>query len=254
MAVEIALTPDSWWEIDVSDQVKAAREAGFTSLGIKAEQADDGARAMFDAAGLRCHEVLALIITDNEAATLRSAAHNAAAAEKMGAPWVTTIFHSPITDDIRRLVARCAATFAEAGVRMAVEFHPFGPVTSIRDGLDMVDAAGAGAGAALLVDTWHFFFGDSTWSDLEELPLDKIAFIQFDDAPPPESDDLVRETQDRRVMPGDGTLDLARFASTMLDRGFDGLVSVEVLSAELRALPVSEFAARAYAATRPYWS
>src|SRR6476659_3000044 len=84
MAVEIALTPDSWWEIDVSDQVKAAREAGFTSLGIKAEQADDGARAMFDAAGLRCHEVLALIITDNEAATLRSAAHNAAAAERMG--------------------------------------------------------------------------------------------------------------------------------------------------------------------------
>lgn len=44
----------------------------------------------------------------------------------------------------------------------------------------------------------------------------------------------------RSAMPGDGTSGLARFASAMLARGWSGLVSVEVLSADLRKLPVSK--------------
>jgi len=44
-----------------------------------------------------------------------------------------------------------------------------------------------------------------------------------------------------------------RFASSLLDRGWAGLVSVEVLSAELRQLPVSEFARWAYQSTARYW-
>ena len=55
-------------------------------------------------------------------------------------------------------------------------------------------------------------------------------------------------------MPGDGTCDLDRFAATLHGRGFAGYVSVEVLSAELRTLPVPEFLQRAFAATARYWS
>jgi sugar phosphate isomerase/epimerase len=62
------------------------------------------------------------------------------------------------------------------------------------------------------------------------------------------------ETTNRRAMPGDGFLQLDRFASTLLDRGWDGMVSVEVLSDQLRAMPVADFAQRAYDATTPYWS
>jgi sugar phosphate isomerase/epimerase len=251
MAVELALTPDIRWEIDLDGQVDAARDAGFTSLGIFADRAGDDARSMFRSADLRCHEVLALVITDNEEATLESAERAAAAAETMGAPWVTTIFHSPLRTTTPRLVARCAATMAEAGAGMAVEFHPFGPVTSIRDGLEVVGSAGAGAG--LLIDSWHFFVGDSTWTDLEQVLVDAIAYVQFDDAPEPASEDLMSETMNHRVMPGAGTFALERFASTLLDRGFDGVVSVEVLSSELLALPVSEFARRAYRASARYW-
>lgn len=252
MAVRLALSPDVSWGIDVEEQVKVVRDAGFSSLGIQADWVGPESRRTFDDAGLRCHEILALVISDNEEATLRSATQKAAAAAAMGAPWVTTIFHGPITDVTRRLVARCAAAIAEAGAGLAVEFHPLCAVTNIGAGLDLVDAAGFGAG--LLIDSWHFFFGDSTWDDLEQVPLDRIAYIQFDDAPPPQSDDLLRETQQRRVMPGDGTLDLDRFASTLLDRGFEGVVSVEVLSEELRSLPAAEFAERAFAASRRYWS
>ena len=61
------------------------------------------------------------------------------------------------------------------------------------------------------------------------------------------------ETLNRRAMPGDGDFELERFASTLLERGWQGLVSVEVLSRDLRQLPVDEFAGRAYETTARYW-
>jgi sugar phosphate isomerase/epimerase len=57
----------------------------------------------------------------------------------------------------------------------------------------------------------------------------------------------------RRALPGVGTLALDRFATMLLQRGWDGLVSVEVLSAQLRALPADEALRRLHAATAPYW-
>src|SRR5438046_1843164 len=119
MAVELALTPDLRRDVEVEGQVDAARQAGFTSLGIFADRAGEGARSTCGSAGMRCHEVLALVITDNEEATLASAKRSADAAATMGASWVTTIFHSPINADTPALVARCAAAIADAGAGMA---------------------------------------------------------------------------------------------------------------------------------------
>jgi sugar phosphate isomerase/epimerase len=88
------------------------------------------------------------------------------------------------------------------------------------------------------------------------MPLERIAYVQFSDAlPPAENSSAMAETLHRRTLPGDGTLDLRRFAHVLRERGWDGLVSVEVLSAALRErLPVGEFAAAAGAATARYWS
>ncbi|MFG1933543.1 hypothetical protein ACGFK1_23290 [Mycobacterium sp. NPDC048908] len=49
-------------------------------------------------------------------------------------------------------------------------------------------------------------------------------------------------------------LPLDRIATTLLDRGWDGTVSVEVLSAELRQLPVDVLVERLYTTTASYWS
>jgi sugar phosphate isomerase/epimerase len=137
---------------------------------------------------------------------------------------------------------------------MAVEFSPLGPISSVRSALGVVGAANAGGGrAGLMIDTWHFECGDSTWDDLEAVPLDQIAYVQFSDALAPAGDSLARETMHRHALPGDGTLALDRFATTLLRRGWDGLVSVEVLSAQLRALPVDEALRRLHATTAPYW-
>ncbi len=115
------------------------------------------------------------------------------------------------------------------------------------------DAGFSALGMGVLIDSWHFFRGDSSWDQLTAVPLDRIAYVQFSDAPPPASEDGIHETMHRRVMPGEGTFELGRFAAVLLDRGWAGLVSAEVLSAGLRELPVPEVARLAYASTARYW-
>lgn len=251
MTVEIALTPDSRWDIDVPGLAAAAAGAGFTSVGIAAARADADCAKTLAAAGLRCHELLALLVTEDEEATLRQAAELAQAAAIVGARWVLGAFRVKLDARSAPLIHRCAEILADAGAGLAVEFSPLGFVPTITAARDVAAAAGAGR-AGVLIDTWHFFRGASTWDELATIPLDEIAYLQFDDAPPPIGSGMA-ETLHRRVMPGDGELDLDRFASTLLERGFDGLVSVEVLSAELRQLPVPEFARRAYDSTVRYW-
>jgi sugar phosphate isomerase/epimerase len=85
-----------------------------------------------------------------------------------------------------------------------------------------------------MIDSWHFCFSDNTWGDLAAIPLDDIAYLQFTDALEPESRErMIREALHRRTLPGEGILELRRFAATFLDRGWDGTVSVEVLNAAL---------------------
>jgi sugar phosphate isomerase/epimerase len=252
-AVEIGLTSDGSWEIETSDLVTAVRTAGFSALGVGVNRVDDAAADAFRRAGLHCHELLALVISDNEEKTLESARRLADAAPVIGARWVLTVFRTGLSADSAKLINRCASMFAEAGAGMAVEFSPLGPVDSLQHGLDVVTAAGAGQ-AGLMIDSWHFSFSKSTWDDLAAVPLERIAYLQFTDAARPVSQNLMEETMQRRQLPGEGFLELERFATTFLERGFEGIVSVEVLNSELRALSVPEFARRAYEATAPYWS
>jgi len=168
---------------------------------------------------------------------------------------VLTVFRSDMDQRTRSVVADSAAIISAAGASMAVEFSPLGPVSSIRLGLEVVEIARRrDPRVGLLVDSWHFSVGDSTWEELATLALDDIAYVQFCDALAPESDSLARETMHRRAAPGRGVLDLDRFAATLRDRGWTGTVSVEVLSAELRNGTPGEAARLLYGATAPYWN
>jgi sugar phosphate isomerase/epimerase len=253
--VELGITPDARWEADTADLLAATAAAGFASLGIGMQHADQAARDAYRAAGLRCHEVLALVLSENEPKTIAKAEQLAKAAATMDADWVLTSFRSSLSPETAKIIERCAAMFAEAGAGMAVEFSPLGPISSIAAGLEVVRVGNRSGGrAGLMIDTWHFCFSDSTWDDLATVSLEEIAYIQFADALAPESDNFMSETMNRRALPGEGTLELDRFASTLLERGYDGTVSVEVLSAELLALPIREIASRIHATTSPYWS
>jgi sugar phosphate isomerase/epimerase len=250
--MQLAVSPDTRWPGPFDDVIASATHAGFDSLGVWDAVAASDTRAAFDTAGLQCHEVLALAISRNEEKTLERAAALAEGAAVMGADWVLTLVAHPLGPDTAQIIERSAAIIHEAGARMAVEFSPLGPITSIGGALEVVDVAGSDR-AGVLIDTWHFFRGDSTWDDLATIPVERIAYLQFDDALPAETDDLIGETLNRRAMPGEGEFDLERFTSTLRDRGWDGVVSVEVLSARLNELPLDDFMVRAHESTARFW-
>jgi sugar phosphate isomerase/epimerase len=250
--VRLALTPDGRWEYPTADLVSAACAAGFTAVGINADQVDTAAVDAYVAAGVRCHELLALVVGDDESATMASAEQVADRAQTIGADWVLTVFTEKVAP---ARIERCAKLFDGVGAGIAVEYTPLGAIPTIGDGMEYVRAASRSARAGLMIDSWHFAFSNNTWDDLAAVPLDDIAYLQFTDAREPEyRERMIRESLHRRALPGDGILELRRFADAFLDRGWDGTVSVEVLSAELRGLPVDVLVGRLYATSARYWS
>jgi sugar phosphate isomerase/epimerase len=248
----LALTPDGRWMAPLQEVVAAAAGAGFRALGIGIDQAGGEAAQRFAQAGLSCHELLALVITNDESRVLAAARAATEAATTMGAPFVLTVFGAPLTQRTASIIARAAAVMDEAGVKMAVEFSPLGPISTLGDALEVVDAAGRSR-AGVVIDSWHFCRGESSWADLEAVPLGQIAYVQFADALAPISDRRGSETMNRRALPGEGVLELDRFVEILRGRGFAGTVSIEVLSEQLRALPIAEFAARAHRSAARFW-
>jgi sugar phosphate isomerase/epimerase len=249
--VRLALTPDGKWDIATSVLVPAASAAGFSAVGINADRVDTEAVEAYAGAGARCHELLAFIVGDDESATMASAEQLADRAQTIGAEWILTVFTDQVPPN---RIQRCAKLFDDAGAGMAVEYTPLGAIPTISDGMEYVRAASYTARAGLMIDSWHFCFSSNTWEDLATVPLDDIAYVQFTDALEPEyRDRMIRESLHRRALPGEGVLELNRFATALLDRGWDGTVSVEVLSAPLRELPVDELVGRLYTTTAAYW-
>jgi sugar phosphate isomerase/epimerase len=250
--VQLALTPDGRWDYPTADLVSSASAAGFTAVGINADRVDAAGVDAYAATGIRCHELLALVVGDDESAMVASAEGLADRAQTIGAEWVLTVFTEKVP--LAR-IERCAKMFDGAGAGIAVEYTPLGAIPTIGDGMEYVRAASRSGRAGLMIDSWHFGFSENTWEDLVAVPLDDIAYLQFTDALEPEyRDRMIRESLHRRALPGDGILELHRFADAFLDRGWDGTVSVEVLSAELREQPVDVLIGRLYATTARYWS
>jgi sugar phosphate isomerase/epimerase len=157
-----------------------------------------------------------------------------------------------VDDGIRSLFSWSADRFGASGIGLAVEFSPLTTVRTIRDAQELITSAEAGTRTGVIVDTWHFFRGDDCWPALEAFPVDELAFVQFSDGLPA-GENRGHDTLHRRALPGDGEFDLEGFSERLRAKSFRGPVSVEVLSEELRALPVEEFARRTMKASLPYW-
>jgi sugar phosphate isomerase/epimerase len=257
--IELSLSPGAGVEIasltDLDSYLGAVADAGFGSVSLSIAQVlDDPAAAtrLLGIHGLNCPDVLSLGVTRDEEETMEGARALARLAGEVGAEHVLSLIWNRTTEELVDRFGRCADLMAKEGARLALEMPPIGPLNSIPAALAVIDAAGRHR-CSLMVDTYHFSRGLSTWEDLESLPLDALGYVQFDDALPAVTDDAMHETMDRRAFPGEGEFELERFASTLMGRGWDGLVSVEVLSAEARKLDADEFARRAYETTAGYW-
>ena len=256
----IQFSPFVWeGEIDLATQFAAAAAAGFDGVGLDVWSVDrhleNGGTVSqltdaLDRVGLRCVELQALVLNEEMPPIARPPRFvelvEAFRPEIVMSGFPTTPNDADI-DAFRRAVDQVTVH----GATVAVEFLPMMPIDSIAKTLDVVRRVDGPIGVC--VDTWHFFRGPDTWAELEALPAADLAYVQFNDALPLASDDLMSETLQRRTLPGEGEFELTRFCEIIRDKGYSGPVAIEIMSATLRAEGADEYARKTETASRRYW-
>jgi sugar phosphate isomerase/epimerase len=143
----------------------------------------------------------------------------------------------------------CADAAQHTSARILYEFMPFDVnVHSVDAALQVMEGAGAD-NAGVVIDTWHMSKLGIAPDDLRRIPLRYLTWIELSDGQKQNMDDLVDETVNHRKLPGEGEFDLRGYVGVARDMGYEGPWGVEVLSEELRNLPIEEIFKRAYEST-----
>lgn len=153
-------------------------------------------------------------------------------AGELGARWVTTVSHLPGTAETAAALAQVAAMAAEVGVGVALEFMRFTEVCDMWAAVKLVREVNS-QNLRVLVDPLHLARTGERLDAVAALSERDVAFVQLCDAPetaPTDLTGLVEEARHRRLLPGDGELDLASFLRS-IPAGVP--VSVEVQSDDL---------------------
>jgi sugar phosphate isomerase/epimerase len=227
----------------------AAVEFGIEWLAEKAsKEGMNAACDWLDAQGIR-HAAFWLPVRwrEDEAAfeeSLQTLPPKAQTAQAIGCHACVTYIPPSVSGDpeeframmVRRFRQVCAI-LADYGVYLGIEW--VAPAHFRRSGnpvlwrmdqaLDLCDAVGA-PNIGLLVDSFHWFCAQHTLDELRALPRERIVHVHINDAPDRPVDEQV---DNERVMPGEGVIDLAGFLRALRAAGYDGAVSVEVLSKTL---------------------
>ncbi len=124
-------------------------------------------------------------------------------------------------------------------MRVAFEFTAYGHVRSLADAIEICSSVGWER-CGLLVDAWHIFRGGESLDALRALDGEQIALVHVDDAAAPSALDPVVEGRYHRLPPGAGAFALDAFLAALDETGYRGTISIEVLSADLRALPPAD--------------
>ncbi len=255
------------------ERAEAAAAAGFTALSLlvtdharaRAEGLSDGdLRAILADRGLAVAEIDPLMswipgaglhgsATDEGAALFRVSEDDFyAAAAAVGARSLNAVAYTaePLPRDaLAEHFAGLCDRARERGLLVHLEFLPWTQVPHVAAALDVVERAGRQNGGVML-DAWHHFRGGGGAAELSGVPGSRILGVQLDDAPREAEADPVEETLRRRLLPGEGDIDLVGLVRALDAIGCSAPIGVEVFSDALAALPAAEVAKRAGDALR----
>lgn len=168
------------------------------------------------------------------AANLRRAEHKFAVMRELGVD--TLLVCSSVGADTvgdRVLIADQLRTLAERaydhGMRIAYEALAWGRhISTWRDAWQVVRDADHPA-LGLCLDSFHVLACEPDPAGIEELPGDKLFFLQLADAPRLHMD-LLSWSRHHRLFPGQGELDVRGFVQRVLAAGYRGPLSLEVFN------------------------
>lgn len=153
-------------------------------------------------------------------------------AEALGARTINAVQGFGSELDLDRAAEDLAGVCERAaghGLRVTVEFLPWSGIPDVATAYDLVSRTGC-ANATVLVDTWHWYRGGGSLEDLRAIPGDRIGSTQFNDAPVQSWENLVDETMEARLNPGEGAIPLVEVVRVLDEIGCTAPIGVEVFN------------------------
>jgi sugar phosphate isomerase/epimerase len=257
-----------WSTFDWRDRCAHAARVGFSGLGLwhadVSHQLETGRsltemKQIFDDAGLKHLEVefLADFFAEpgtpqrTESDRLRRQLFETAAAFDAHHIKVGNIPETPCELDrlIEEYAALCDDAARHTDARVAYEIIPFDPnVNTLADGLRLVTEA-ARPNGGLAIDTWHMSKLRIPTQDMKRIPAEQLAWVELSDGQLEYMEDRLDEVINHRQLPGEGEFDIPGYVLALSEAGYRGPWGVEVLSEELRNLPIEQEFERAYETT-----
>ncbi len=261
------LTVSSWTlgdQCGFQERVCAAKQAGFTGIGLRAETyADALAEGYHDADILQILSESNMRVTEVEyivgwAESVRSYEQKFKEqvcfhmCDLFGVQHINCgLMESyPLEHTAQKLTELCA----RAGDRIiGVEPMPYSGIPDVRTAWDIVRTSGA-PNAAIILDSWHWIRANQPHelSVLEGIPAEKIVSIQINDVHghPYPAAVLRDESMHDRLAPGTGCGDTLGFLRMIYQKGIQPrTVGVEVISDPILQKGVAQAAQFVYDAT-----
>jgi sugar phosphate isomerase/epimerase len=257
-----------WSLFDLRDRCAHAARVGFSGIGIWHADLEhvlgegrtlDEIGALLDEHGLRHLELEFLgdwfldpdderrKVSDRTRALLWEAAavlpaHHVKVGNLAGTPFEL----SRMVDAYGEL---CADAARHTDAKIVYEFMPYDTVVNTLDAaLAVVEGADPPNGG-LAIDTWHLGKLGVEPGELRRIPPRFVSWVELSDGPYGIAEEWLDEVINRRKLPGEGDFPIRDYVRVLRELGYDGPWGVEVLSEELRSLPIDEIFDRAFAAT-----
>ena len=150
---------------------------------------------------------------------------------------------------VERYGELCADAARYTDAKIVYEFMPYdAQVNDLDIALEVVEGADAPNGG-LAFDTWHLGKLRVEPDELRRIPPRFVSWVELCDGPYEYAEDRLDEVINRRRLPGEGEFPVAEYVAVFRELGYDGPWGIEVLSEELRNLPIEQIFDRAYETT-----
>ena len=253
---DLVLSAGTIFTYDLPRRISIASAAGYMGIGLRPEDyavarerySNNALRKMLEQNGVRVVEIQSIHgwagseMERAKGSEIEQGCYRLA--DGIGGDYMMvsqTNLEGTMNDAVERFAAICDRA-AEYGLKVSIEFLPWGPIPDAQTAWQLVRESGR-TNAGILVDSWHHIRGANDESQIREIPVERIFAIQISDAPKDIQGSLYDDTRNERLNPGDGSFNLTRFVRLLDELGTDLPYSVEILSNRQRALP-PEVAAR----------
>jgi sugar phosphate isomerase/epimerase len=256
-----------WSTFDWRERCAQAARVGFRGLGLwhadVAHQLETTTLAemkqVFDDAGLRYLEVEFLADFFAEPGTPERTASDALRQQLFETAATFEAHHIKVGNipgtpcELGRLTEEFAALCDDAAehttAKVAYEFMPFDVnVNTLDAALTLVTEAGRSNGG-LAIDTWHMSKLGIAPDELKRIPSEYLTWVELSDGRFENMEDTLDEVINHRHLPGEGEFEIPAYIEALRAAGYAQPWGVEVLSTDLRSLPIEQEFERAYETT-----